>query len=193
LVTLYGKRSYEVECTGHWSNCKLWMIITTEKPAMPWILTTNPAYYALLLPAQATPTWDRSRDRCIDYSSNCQAQLRSSGVGGRVKVGDYWGGVIKAFSALTLLVGRQERHPACKNWVVRYWHGYVCSKMQIICIWSSWCHCHPIISCSSKIQNGLPFWCRFTQGCPRKKAIKRSSRYVLYMAFPDTLLNKLCT
>jgi len=24
-------------------------------------------------------------------------------------------------------------------------------------------HCHPIISCSSKIQNGLPFWCRLTQ------------------------------
>jgi len=28
-----------------------------------------------------------------------------------------------AFSALTLLVGRQEGHPACKNWVVGYWHG----------------------------------------------------------------------
>ena len=33
----------------------------------------------------------------------------------------------------------------------------------MICIWSSWCYCHPIISCSSKIQNGLPFWCRLTQ------------------------------
>jgi len=30
-----------------------------------------------------------------------------------------------AFSALTLLVGRQQGHPACKNRVVRYWHGYV--------------------------------------------------------------------
>ena len=29
------------------------------------------------------------------------------------------------FSALTLLVGRQEGHPACKNWVVRCWHGYL--------------------------------------------------------------------
>ena len=28
-----------------------------------------------------------------------------------------------AFSALTLLIGWQEGHPACKNWVVRYWHG----------------------------------------------------------------------
>jgi len=25
----------------------------------------------------------------------------------------------------------------------------VWSELQMICIWSSWCHCHPIISCSS--------------------------------------------
>jgi len=30
-----------------------------------------------------------------------------------------------AFSALTLLVGRQEGHPACKNRVVGYWHSYL--------------------------------------------------------------------
>ena len=30
-----------------------------------------------------------------------------------------------AFSALMLFVGRQEGHPACKNWVVRYWHSYL--------------------------------------------------------------------
>ena len=31
-----------------------------------------------------------------------------------------------AFSALTLLVGRQEEHPACKkNLEMRYWHGYL--------------------------------------------------------------------
>ena len=30
-----------------------------------------------------------------------------------------------AFSALMLLVGRQEGHPACKNWVVGCWHGYL--------------------------------------------------------------------
>jgi len=33
--------------------------------------------------------------------------------------------VTSAFSALTLLVGRQEGHPACKNWVVRCWCGYL--------------------------------------------------------------------
>ena len=30
-----------------------------------------------------------------------------------------------AFSALTLLVGRQEERPACKKRVVGYWHGYL--------------------------------------------------------------------
>jgi len=39
----------------------------------------------------------------------------------------------------------------------------VWSEVQMMCVWSSWCHCHRIISCSSKIQNGLPFSCRLTQ------------------------------
>jgi len=33
--------------------------------------------------------------------------------------------VMSAFSALTLLVGRQEGHPACKNQVVGCWRGYL--------------------------------------------------------------------
>jgi len=70
---------------------------------------------------------------------------------------------LSAFSALALLVGRQEGHPTCKNWVVMYWRGYLWSEVQMICIWSRWCHCHSIISCSSKVRNGLPFWRRLTQ------------------------------
>jgi len=74
--------------------------------------------------------------------------------------------IIRSFrvSDLTLLAGRQEGHPACKklSGEVLAWLS-VWSEVQMICIWSSWCHCHSIISCSSKIQNGLPFWCRSTQ------------------------------
>jgi len=33
----------------------------------------------------------------------------------------------------------------------------VCRKVQMICIWYSWCHCNPIISCFIKIQTGLTF------------------------------------
>ena len=31
----------------------------------------------------------------------------------------------QAFNALTLLVGRQEKHPACKTWVMRCWCGHL--------------------------------------------------------------------
>jgi len=43
-----------------------------------------------------------------------------------------------SFSALTLLVGRQEGHPACKTISdeVLAWLS-VCSKVQMICVWSS--------------------------------------------------------
>jgi len=51
----------------------------------------------------------------------------------------------------------------------------VWSNVQMICIWSSWRHCHPIISCSSKIQNGLPFWCRPTQVVQEKRPLNGCS------------------
>jgi len=49
-----------------------------------------------------------------------------------------------AFSALTLLVGRQEGHPACKKLSsgVLAWL-YVWSEVQN-CLWPSWCHCHSL-------------------------------------------------
>jgi len=58
----------------------------------------------------------------------------------------YW--YLLAFSALKLLVGRQEEHLACKKLSdeVLAWLS-VWIEVQMICIWSSWCHCHPVISC----------------------------------------------
>ena len=58
-----------------------------------------------------------------------------------------------------------------KNWVMRCWCGYP-SAARWFCIWSSWCHCHPDISCFIKIQIGLTFWCRLTR-LSWKEAIKR--------------------
>jgi len=46
-------------------------------------------------------------------------------------------------------------------------------EAQMIYIWSSWCHCHPIISCFIKIQIGLTFLVMAYQGCPGKEAVKR--------------------
>ena len=60
-----------------------------------------------------------------------------------------------AFSALTLLVGRLEGHPACKKtWVVAWLP--VWSKLQT-CIWPSWCYCHSLSLAFSKIRIGFTF------------------------------------
>jgi len=48
-------------------------------------------------------------------------------------------------------------------------------KVQMICIWSSGCHCHPVISCFIKIQVGLTFLLLAYPGCPRKEAVKQAS------------------
>jgi len=76
-----------------------------------------------------------------------------------------------AFSALTLLVGHQKEHSACKrlNDEVLAWLS-VSYMVQMICIWSSWCHCHPAISRFIKTQIGLTFLVPACQGCPGKEA-----------------------
>ena len=71
---------------------------------------------------------------------------------------------LNAFSALMLLVGWQEGHPACKNL-----SGEVLVWL-IVCLQQGANDLHRvqlmplplIISCSSKIQNGLHIWCRLT-------------------------------
>jgi len=76
-----------------------------------------------------------------------------------------------AFIDLILLVGRQEDHPACKKMSDKELACLsVCSEVQMICIWSSWCHCHPIISCLIKIQIGLTFVVPAYPSCPGKEA-----------------------
>ena len=62
----------------------------------------------------------------------------------------YYGPNIIAFSALTLLVGRQEGRPACKKQSggVLAWLS-VWSEVQT-CIWPSRCHCHSLSLASLK-------------------------------------------
>ena len=69
----------------------------------------------------------------------------------------------KPFSALTLLVGRQEGHLACKKLSggVLAWLS-VWSEVQT-CMWPSWCYCHSLSLVSVKSRLVLPFWYRLTQ------------------------------
>ena len=72
------------------------------------------------------------------------------------------------FSAMTLLVGRQEGHPACKKLSggMLVWLS-VWSKVQT-CIWPSWCHCHSLSLASVKSRLVPPFWYRLTWVVPEK-------------------------
>ena len=52
-------------------------------------------------------------------------------------------------------LGRRRSIRPVKN--MEWWDAgmVVCLyEVQMTCIWSGWCHCHPVISCFSKIQNG---------------------------------------
>ena len=76
-----------------------------------------------------------------------------------------------AFSALTLLVGRQEGHPACKKLLsggVLAWLS-VWSEMHMAQLMSL-----PLtVSCFSKIQIGFTFLVPAHPGSPGKRAVKR--------------------
>ena len=80
-----------------------------------------------------------------------------------------------AFSALTLLVGRQEGHPACKKQSggVLVWLS-VWSQVQT-CIRPSWCHCHSLSPAPVKSRLFLPFWYRLTQVVLEKRPLNGSS------------------
>ena len=77
-----------------------------------------------------------------------------------------------AFSALTLLVGRQEGHPACKklSGEVLAWLS-VWSKVQT-CIWPSWCRCHSLSLASVKSRLVFTFLVLAHPGSPGKRAVK---------------------
>jgi len=80
-----------------------------------------------------------------------------------------------AFSALTLLVGRQEGHPACKKW-----RGY---------LFGARAHLHmaklmPVtltVSCFSKIQIGVAFLVPAHPGSPEKGPLNGCVRAWTYI------------
>ena len=78
---------------------------------------------------------------------------------------------LSAFSALMLLVGRQEGYPACKKLSggVLAWLS-VWSEVQT-CIWPSRFHCHSLSLASVKSRLVLPLWYRLTRVVPDKGSL----------------------
>ena len=96
-----------------------------------------------------------------------------------------------AFSALTLLVGRQEGHPACKklSGELLAWLS-VWSEVQT-CIWPSWCHFHSLSLASVKSRFVLPFWYWLTQVAPDKGPLN-GCVYVAGWSVTEMVLWLLC-
>jgi len=77
-----------------------------------------------------------------------------------------------AFSALTLLVGRQEGHPACKT--TEWWGAgvVICLERGADLHMAQLMPLQPTVSCTSKIQIGFTFLVPAYPGCPGKEAVK---------------------
>ena len=78
-----------------------------------------------------------------------------------------------AFSALTLLVGQQEGHQACKT---REWWGagmVICLERRADLHMAQLMPLPLTVSCFSKIQNGFTFLVLAHLGIPGKRAVKR--------------------
>jgi len=101
--------------------------------------------------------------------------LNETGFSGDVSIHNFWLyyfvfsalTLLIAFSALTLLVCRHERHFACKKQSggVLVWLS-VWSKVQT-------CHCHSLSHASVKSRLVLPFWYWLTWVVPDKGPLNR--------------------
>jgi len=79
--------------------------------------------------------------------------------------------IYSAFSALTLLVGLQEGHPALKT---EWWGaGVVLSEASCRLVYAQLMPMPLTVSCFSKIQIGFTFLILAYLGSPGKRAIKR--------------------
>ena len=98
----------------------------------------------------------------LNLASNTAAECYCCLLDNAELVYNYITSRLNAFSALTLLVGRQEGHPACKKLSggLLAWLS-VWSEVQT-CIWPSWCHCHSLSLPSVKSRLVLPLWYRPT-------------------------------
>jgi len=78
-----------------------------------------------------------------------------------------------AFSALTLLVGRQEGHPACKKLECWGTGMVICLERDADLHMAQLMPLPLTVSCFSKIQIGFTFLVPAHPGSPGKRAVKR--------------------
>ena len=101
----------------------------------------------------------------------------------------YW----EPFSALTLLVGRQEGHPACKKQSCGVLAWLSCLELGADLHMAQLMPLPLIVSCFSKIQIGFTFLVLAHVGTPGKRAVKRVCVLLGTLNFPTLpLANVSC-
>jgi len=88
---------------------------------------------------------------------------------------------VYAFSALTLLVGRQKGHPAYKK--LKWWGTdiVICLERDADLHMAQLMPLPLTVSCFSKIQLGFTFLVPAHPGSPRKRTVKRVCVCVMYV------------
>jgi len=125
-----------------------------------------------------------SNKRCSHFHANCLSPLLrdSRKQVGRNRFTKYRATYHKdrlAFSALTLLVGRQEGHPASKKLSggVLTWLSVWCEVQT--CMWPSGFHCHSLSLAPVKSRLVLPFWYRLTRVVPDRGPLNGRVRVII--------------
>ena len=92
-----------------------------------------------------------------------------------------------AFSALTLLVGRQEGHPACKK--TEWWGAgmVICLEQGADLHMAQLMPLSLTVSCFSKIQTGFTFLVPAHLGSPGQRDVKRVCVCVLQGSFKKNI------
>ena len=132
--------------------------------------------------------------RCTDSPDCLPILLSISSFSSFFPIFSFWFRAVVTFSALTLLVGRQEGHPACKKLC-----GGVLACLSVwsevqTCIMTQLMPLPLTVSCFSKIQIGFTFLVPAHPGSPGKRAVKRMYVYVLlvmYTAPLNTLISSV--
>ena len=113
---------------------------------------------------RATAEWNRQHLRRLTINKWLSSEFKTS-----------YQREIFAFSALTLLFERQEEHPACKNWVMRCWRGYLSGeRCRLFAYGPADATAIPkTLSSLASFQSRLvlPFWYRLTQVVLEKRQL----------------------
>jgi len=142
----------------------LWRLEPGLERPLQWWFDSAAAASVAACPCLDTDFYHRHRHSCSTYVASrrpCNVHWRSDASRLKLSLFNCAFNPLSAFSALTLLVGWQEGHLACKKCVVGYWHGYLSGARCRLAYGPA-----VTVSCFNKIQIGFTFLVPAHPGSP---------------------------